>query len=367
MKKMNAAGKIYVTKTVLPDIKEYLGYLKTIWDNNWITNHGPLSKKLEKDLKKFLKVPNLALVSNGTVALEIAIKALQLKGEIITTPFSYVATTSSIVWADCTPKFSDIDGETLNIDPAEIEKEITRKTTAILATHVYGNPCNVNEIKKIAKKHGLKVIYDASHCFGVGYKGKSILAYGDVSTLSFHATKLFHTAEGGALVTGSNSLNHKIEYSRNFGHNGEEAFWGLGINGKNSELHSAMGLCMLKKVKDGISLRKKLFRLYNDELADTPLRRQKIEPGTEYNYSYYPVIFRSEKELLRARKALNKEGIYPRRYFYPTLNKLNYIKYEPCPIAEETSKAIMCLPMYPELNRNVVDKICRIIKSTWRY
>jgi dTDP-4-amino-4,6-dideoxygalactose transaminase len=356
-------GKIFVTKTLLPDKKEFSSLLKTIWENNWITNHGPLANRLEKKLKAHLRVPNLCLVSNGTVALEIAIKALNLKGEIITTPFSYAATTSSIVWTDCKPRFADIDRNSLNIDPLKIEKLITRKTSAILATHVYGNPCDVRKINTIAKKHGLKVIYDAAHCFGVKYMGKSILNYGDVSTMSFHATKLFHTAEGGALVCRNSSLFHKIMYSRNFGHRGEESFWGLGINGKNSELHAAVGLGVIKTVKQQIKLRKAISELYDKLLEDPGIRKPQIAKGTDYNYAYYPVIFRSEAELLAVRKELNRENIYPRRYFYPSLNTLNYVKYESCPVAENISKTVMCLPLYPDLKIKDIKTICRIINK----
>jgi dTDP-4-amino-4,6-dideoxygalactose transaminase len=354
-------NKILVTKTTLPGFKKYSEYLETIWKNNWITNHGPLANELERRLRKYLGVPDLYFVSNGTVALEIAIKALKLKGEIITTPFSYVATTSSIVWTDCEPKFADINNETFNIDPEKIEKAVTKRTTAILATHVYGNPCSAEKINAIAKRHKLKVIYDAAHSFGVKYLGKSILNYGDVSTLSFHATKLFHTAEGGAVVTGSKDLAHKIAYSRNFGHNGEEAFWGLGINGKNSELHAAIGLSLLDSVKGFIKDRKKLSKLYDSLLINTGLQRQVILPGTEYNYSYYPVVFPKENILIKVRRKLNESGIFPRRYFYPPLNKLNYVKYMNCPAAESISKRVLCLPLYTGLEISSIEKICKII------
>jgi dTDP-4-amino-4,6-dideoxygalactose transaminase len=355
--------KIFVTKTYLPPIDLYTGYLKKIWKNNWITNHGQFSLQLEKRLKNFLGVKNLILVSNGTVALEIAIKALGIKKEIITTPFSYVATTSSIVWTNCKPVFADIDPKTLCINPELIEKLITKKTQAILATHVYGNPCDVEAIGKIAKKYNLKVIYDAAHCFGVKYKGKSILSYGDISTLSFHATKLFHTAEGGALVTANKENAHKISYSRNFGHKGEEAFWGLGINGKISELHSAMGLCMLPYIKKNITERKKLSDAYDKFLKGLQLQKPVREKETEYNYSYYPVIFFSEEKLLKVRYALNKNGIFPRRYFYPPLNKLNYVEKYSVAAAEDISKRIMCLPLYHGLILKTVKKIAEIISD----
>ena len=358
--KQRRTKKIFVTKTTLPDLSEYSKLLKKIWKNNWITNHGPLANELEKRLKQYLEVQNLFFVANGTVALEIAIKALNLKGEIITTPFSYVATTSSIVWTNCKPIFVDIDKNSLNIDPLKIEKAITKKTSAILATHVYGNPCDVKQISFIAKKYGLKVIYDAAHCFNVKYNGKSILNFGDISTMSFHATKLFHTAEGGAVVTKSKSLSHKIAYTRNFGHNGEESFWGLGINGKNSELHAAIGLGMLKILKDQIKKRKAVSEIYNMLLEGSGIRTQKLMEGIEYNYAYYPVIFKSEAVLIAVKKALNRQNIFPRRYFYPVLNKLNYVEYIKCPVAESISKRVLCLPLFPGLTKKEIYKIVRI-------
>jgi len=355
--------KIFVTKTFLPPIEHYISYVKKIWENNWITNHGPFSIELENMLKNYLTVKNLFLVSSGTVALEIAIKALGIKGEIITTPFSYVATTSSIVWTNCIPVFADIDPETLCINPELIEKLITKKTQAILATHVYGNPCDVEAIGKIAKKYNLKVIYDAAHCFGVKYKGKSILNYGDISTLSFHATKLFHTGEGGALVTKNKETAHKISYSRNFGHKGEEAFWGLGINGKISELHSVMGLCLLPYLRKNITKRKKVSAAYDKSLKGLYVKKPVTKKDVEYNYSYYPIIFSSEVKLLRVRNALNKNNIFPRRYFYPSLSKLNYVGKYNVAIAEDFSKRVLCLPLYPDLDLKTVKRIAEIISG----
>ena len=233
---------IPVTKSFLPPIEDYIEYLKQIWDSNQLTNNGPLVKELEQKLKEYFDVKHLFFVSNGTIAEQIAIKAADLKGDIITTPFSYVATTSSIVWEGCQPVFVDIDPQTLCMNPDLIEDAITEKTTGIIPTHVYGIPCDVEKIQEIAEKHSLKVIYDAAHTFGGKYKGKSIASYGDISFLSFHATKVFHTVEGGAIITNDDELAHKISYMRNFGHNGPEDFWGVGINGNNSEFHAAMGL-----------------------------------------------------------------------------------------------------------------------------
>lgn len=355
--------KIFVTKTTLPPLKEYKKYLDIIWKNNWITNHGPLTLELEKKLKKFLGVKHIFFVSNGTVALEIAIKALNLTSEIITTPFSYVATTSSIVWTNCKAKFVDIDRDTLNLDPDLIEKAISPETQAILATHVYGNPCDVEKINIIAGKYNLKVIYDAAHCFGVRYNNSSVLNYGDISTISFHATKLFHSAEGGAVITNDDDLAHKISYMRNFGHNGQEKFWGLGINGKNSELHAAIGLCLLPSVKENIKKRKAVSRLYDKLLVGLRLMRPELRKKTDYNYSYYPVLFNSEEELLTVRDALNTEDVFPRRYFYPSLCSLNYVQKYNTENAEYVSRRVMCMPLYPDLSLNNVKKICSIIKN----
>lgn len=362
---MNKKQIINVTKSYLPPIEEYSKYLEQIWSKGWITNHGPLVTGLEKKLKKYLGVKHLFFVSNGTVALEIAIKALNLTGEIITTPFSYVATTSCIVWINCTPVFADIDPDTLCLDTSEISKAITKRTRAILATHVYGNPCDVDAIKKIAKKNKLKVIYDAAHCFGVNYKNRSVLNYGDISTLSFHATKLFHTTEGGAVITNDDNLAHKISYLRNFGHHGYEKFWGLGINGKNSEFHAAMGLCILPKIKQIIRRRKFLSNLYdglllnNQEKIRVPLKNK----DCDYNYSYYPVIFKNEKSLLKIRENLNKNNIFPRRYFYPALSRLNYVKKFNVPISEDISKKVLCLPLFHDLKEDEVIKISTLIKE----
>src|SRR5690606_27065948 len=239
---------IPVTKPFLPKVEEYDKYLASIWERQWLTNNGPLVNEFELKLKEYLDVNHLLYVSNGTIALQIAIKALELSGEIITTPFSFVATTSSIVWEGCKPVFVDIDSETFNIDPRKIESAITPSTSAILATHVYGNPCDIDAIQKIADKYNLKVIYDAAHCFGTKYKGKSVFDYGDISTTSFHATKLFHSIEGGAVFTRCPELLKKMSFIRNFGHNGPSDFKELGLNGKNSEFHAAMGLCNLNYV-----------------------------------------------------------------------------------------------------------------------
>lgn len=290
---------IPVTKPFLPPAEEYEAYLKGIWKRNWLTNMGPLASQLEMELKDFLQVSHLLFVTNGTVALQMAIKALNLTGEIITTPFSFVATTSSIVWENCTPIFVDIEPSSLNIDAKKIEAAITKNTTAILATHVYGNPCDVELIEKIAKKHNLKVIYDGAHAFGVKINGKSIFEYGDVSTCSLHATKLYHSIEGGLLITKDPILLKKLAYIRNFGFDGPENFAELGINGKNSEFHAAMGLANLKYIEHIHKKRKEITKRYDEKLKNLKTVRPIWNKNSENNYSYYPIIFESEELLIK--------------------------------------------------------------------
>jgi dTDP-4-amino-4,6-dideoxygalactose transaminase len=334
-----------VTQTFLPPLEEYTELLRPVWESKWLTNRGELVRELETKLEAYLGVQTLLAVTNGTIALQIAIKALGLSGEIITTPFSYVATVSSIVWEGCTPVFVDIDREYLTIDENLIEAAITEKTSAILATHVYGNPCNVEAIDAIAKKHGLKVIYDAAHCFGVKYKGESILNWGDVSTLSFHATKLFHTGEGGAIVCRDPELAANIFNHHNFGHKGPEEFFGLGINGKMSELSAAMGLAVLPHLDDIVDARKAVCHAYEAGLSRRHFEPLALRKGTEWNYSYYPVRFASEALMLKVKDELNAIEIYPRRYFYPNLNRLPYIQYREMPVTDEISCRVLCLPL----------------------
>lgn len=340
---------IPVTKPFSPPIEEYQKLIKGIWDRNWFTNNGPLVQQLEQELKDYLKVPNVLYVNNGTIALQIAIKALGITKEIITTPFSYVATTSSIVWEGCTPVFVDIDPQTLNIDPTKIEEAITNNTEAILATHCFGNPCDIDAIDLIAKKHNLKVIYDAAHCFGTKYKGKSVFSYGDVSTVSFHATKLYHTIEGGAVFASDSEVLKRMGYMRNFGHDGPERFEGVGINGKNSEFHAAMGIINLTYVDEILDTRRRLVNVYDLLNHHLPLTRPVAHEYAECNNSYYPIIFRTEEEVLRTEAILANHKIFPRRYFYPSLNLLEYVDGS-CPVSEDISSRIMCLPLYHDLS-----------------
>lgn len=358
---------ITVTKPFVPPFSEFQVHLQGVWEREWFTNNGPLVNELELKLKETLDVEHLLFLSNGTIALQIAIRALDLKGEVITTPFSYVATTSSIVWERCSPIMVDICSDTLNIDPSKIEEAITPATSAILATHVFGNPCNVEAIEAIAKKHGLYVIYDAAHAFGTRYNGRSLLSYGDVATCSFHATKLFHTIEGGAVTTSNPEILKNMAMMRNFGHTSLTEFGGVGVNGKNSEVHAAMGLTNLKYVDEILTVRKELCEHYKSALTDLPVSFQKITEGTEYNNSYFPVIFESESVLLHVMTELNLNSIYPRRYFYPSLSELPYVDNQRSPISEDISRRIICLPLYHTLSREEIDMICRIIKRSIRY
>lgn len=352
---------IPVTKPFLPSKERYEHYLNAIWRRNWLTNNGPLVNELEIKLKDYLNVNSVHFVSNGTIALQIAIKALDIKGEVITTPFSYVATTSSLVWEGCAPVFVDINAQSFNIDASKIEEAITPHTTAILATHVYGNPCAIDAIDNIAKKHNLKVIYDAAHCFGTKYKGSSIFNYGDISTTSFHATKLFHTVEGGAVFSNDKYAAERIDFLRNFGHDGVDKFNGVGINGKNSEFHAAMGLANLPEVDAVLEKRLKDHQLYDNRLASLDLQKPLVNKHATYNYSYYPVVFNSEESCLAVFNNLARKRIGARRYFYPTLSSLDYVEKQNTPIADDIAKRILCLPLYEQLTEAEVDMIARAI------
>jgi dTDP-4-amino-4,6-dideoxygalactose transaminase len=352
---------IPVTKTFLPPRQEYEKYLQQIWKTGWVTNNGELATGLEEKLEDYLGVPHLQLLSSGTIALQIALKVMDVKGEVITTPFSYVATTSSILWENCHPVFVDIKPKSLTINADKIEAAITPETTAIVATHIYGIPCEVEKIQSIAYEHDLKVIYDAAHAFGVKLDGKPLVSFGDLSALSFHATKLFHTVEGGALVTDDEALAEKIFLSKTFGHKYNEHIQ-LGINGKNSELHAAMGHCVLPRVDDLIEKRKQISRAYIEHLDTDNLQFPHVPANVKYNYGYFPVIFESEKIALDVVEALENKDIHPRRYFYPSLNELPYLSnMQLCPISSDISTRILCLPIYQELEIQSVKDIAELI------
>jgi dTDP-4-amino-4,6-dideoxygalactose transaminase len=352
---------IPVTKPFLPAENEFDNYVKSIWERQWLTNNGPLVNTLELKLKEYLGVNHLLFVSNGTVALQLAIRALNLSGEIITTPFSFVATTSSIVWQGCTPVFTDIDPETFNIDPAKIEAAITPKTSAILATHVFGNPCDITAIQKIADKHGLKVIYDAAHCFGTFYNNRSVFEYGDISTTSFHSTKLFHTIEGGAVFTQDPELLRKMALMRNFGYSGVDSFSEAGINAKNCEFHAAMGLCNLRHADEILKKRRYLSEQYMLRLSNLDVKFQKLENKQDYNYAYFPVLFNTEDLMNESKAKLELAQIYCRRYFYPSLSSLPYVNKVEMPVCDSIASRIVCLPLYHTLTLPDLDLICRLL------
>lgn len=353
---------IPVTKPFLPPVEEYKKYIDAIWQRQWLTNMGPLASDLEMKLKQHLGLKHLLFVTNGTVALQMAIKALELKGEIITTPFSFVATTSSIVWEGCTPIFVDIDKKSLCIDASKIEEAITENTSAILATHVYGNPCDVVAIEKIAIKHNLKVIYDGAHAFGVQINGKSVFEYGDISTCSMHATKLYHSTEGGFIVTNDSDLLKKMAYIRNFGISGFDSFAELGLNGKNSELHAAMGLVNLNYIKSIHEKRKELTEYYDEKLKHFKAVKPVWHKEANLNYAYYPIVLESEELLLQVKSRLDNSEIFTRRYFYPSLaNSLPYLESKKMSITDNISKKVLCLPLYYDLTLEEVDMICRLM------
>ena len=353
---------INVTKPYLPQAEIYSDYLKGIWERQWLTNNGPLVQKLEQDLKDFLKVKHLFYVNNGTIALQIALKAVALKGEIITTPFSYVATTNSILWEGFTPVFADIKKTDFNIDPEKIIPLINSQTVGIMATHVYGNPCDVEAIKKIALKYNIKVIYDGAHAFGTMFNDKSLLSYGDIATCSFHATKVFHTVEGGAIITDNDDLASKISLYRQFGHVGDNHF-SIGINGKASEFHAAMGLCLLPMMPEFLQKRKSISQLYDFYLKHLPLQWPEPMVNSIGNYSYYPIVLDNEDRLHNVKSELKKNNIDTRRYFYPSLNNLPQFTGEPCPVSESLTLKVLALPMYYDLPDQDIKKICEVIKS----
>lgn len=356
---------IPVTKPFLPPIEEYKNYIDGIWERNWLTNGGPLVNELENILKDYLGVKHFLFTNNGTVVLQMALKLLEKNGEVITTPFSYVATTNVILWEGFKPVFVDINETDFCIDANKIEAAITLDTVAILATHVYGNPCNVEAIEAIAKKYNLKVIYDAAHAFGSKYKGKQILTYGDFATCSFHATKLYHTTEGGCIITNNDEAAQKLKWMRSFGHEGDDYF-SLGINGKNSEFHAAMGLCNFPYLSEIISKRKNLCETYKKLIQDLPLQIPLALEGTEYNSAYFPVVFPTEEIMEKVRKLFAEKKIFPRRYFYPSLNQLPFIKHDySCPISESISSRALSLPLYTELKEKDVAMIVETLKQVF--
>lgn len=352
---------IYVTQPTLAPLNEVTEIMKKIWDSGIMTHNGPLVQQFEKEAQAFLGCSNLVACTNGTIALQMAIRALGLKGEIITTPFTFIATISSIMWEHCTPVFVDIDPETLNIDPEKIEEKITCHTVAIMPVHVFGNACEIDRINEIAKAHNLKVIYDAAHAVGVKYKGRCILDYGDVSATSFHATKMLNTAEGGGVVTSNKELDEKLRRIRFFGFENHADIVEDGINGKMTEVHAALGLANLRYLQNALDDRKKKYNIYKTELSKkASLSFQKI--SYDCNYSYFPLIFDSEKSLLATVTSLNAEKIFPRRYFFPSVNTFNkLVPYVEMPISEDIASRILCLPLYYTLSESDMERIIKII------
>lgn len=362
---------INVTKTKLPDIEEYIKYLKKIWSNGWVTNNGEFVQLLEKKLQDYLKAKNLLLVSNGTLALQLVLKVFDLKGEVITTPFTFAATTNVILWEGLEPVFADIDPETFNIDPKNVEKKITEKTSAILAVHVYGNCCYVEELQEIAAKHNLKLIYDAAHVFGVKYKNQSILNYGAASILSFHATKTFNTIEGGAIVVNNEEIFERLKLLRNFGIKSEEGVILPGINAKMNEFQAIMGLCNLEEIDRETQLRKKIYERYKAGLSDNKnIKFQKIIVS-KYNYGYMPVCFKTRKKRDEIYTELIKNGVKSRKYFFPLTVNFEYFKRKGVDLVEKyglktaanIADRVLCLPIYSDLEMAVVDKIINIVKQ----
>jgi dTDP-4-amino-4,6-dideoxygalactose transaminase len=354
---------LFVTKTYLPAKKKFLRYIDDIWESHTLTNNGPLLLSLEERLREYSGCSNVLACTNGTVVLQLALKALGITKEVITTPFTYVATTNAILWEGCQPVFVDIAPCGFTIDTAKIEAALTENTEAILATHVYGYPCDVEAIEKIARKHNLKVIYDAAHAFGTRYKGKSIFTFGDISTCSFHATKLFHSGEGGALFINNEAFYQPSFLYRSFGHIYDD-YYSVGINAKMSELHAAMGLCVLDDLPKIHAKREKISAWYDKYINKELIYVNPNASVTAYNCGYYPVLFQSEDILLLVLNRLAEAGVFPRRYFYPSLNTLPFLeRAHHCPVSEDISKRVLCLPLSYYVKKVEVIKICSIINS----
>lgn len=352
---------LHVTKSFLPDLKEYVSYLERIWESNHLTNDGPLLRELEQKLREYLQVEHVIFVTNGTIALQLALKALQVKGEVITTPFSYCATSNSILWEGSTPVFADINPISLTVESAQIRAKLNSQTKAILTTHVYGNAGDLEEQEALASEYQIPLIYDGAHAFGVTYKGKSIFNFGTISTCSFHATKVFHTVEGGAVMTNDAKLAAKIKELRSFGHKNDDYF-SAGINGKNSEFHAAMGLVNLGHFEDIRNYRKWACDLY-DNLLQVPGETIQFNSHIDRNYSYYPVIFPNEASLLKAVSILNSVQINPRRYFYPSLNTLSFVEKQSCPVSEDVALRVLCLPLSAEIKEDEIRLISDLVNQ----
>jgi len=359
---------IYVTMPSMAPLEEFVELLKGVWERGILTHNGPLVQQFEKELCAKLCVDNFVAVSNGTIAIQMAIKALELKGEIITTPFTWIATVSAIKWEGCKPVFCDIDPETLNIDPKKIDDLITGDTVAIMPVHVFGNPCDVEAIEVIARKHNLRVIYDGAHAIGSTYNGKSLLEYGSITATSLHATKLLNTAEGGGCITKDPKLHEKLKSIRFFGHNDAKDVIQDGFNGKMTEVHAALGIANLKYFDPVLEDRRKKYLQYKEALQGCDYIRLQTVYSGEPNYSYFPVILDSEALLLKIEARLNRQNIFPRRYFHPSVNTYKAIvDYHSTPISEDIARRILCLPLYRTLTEENVEQIASIMLKLERY
>lgn len=349
---------IYVTQPTLAPLAEVTALLEGVWSSGVMTHNGPLVQRFERECVEQLGLSRIVAVSNGTIAIQMAIRALELEGEIITTPFTFVATVNAILWERCTPVFVDIDPETLNIDPEKIAAAITSKTVAIMPVHVFGNPCEVERIQAIADQHGLKIIYDAAHAVGVNYNGQALLNYGDISATSFHATKMLNTAEGGGCVAKTAELHQRLKEIRFFGYDDTKDVVRNGFNGKMTEVHAAIGIANLRYLPDALAKRKEKYELYKSLLQGcADLKFQRINGSS--NYSYFPVVFSSEALLLKVEQRLQADGIIPRRYFYPSVNTYTAIvRYQPMPVSEDVSRRILCLPLYYVLAEDDIGRCC---------
>lgn len=361
---------IHVTQPFLPPLEEFLPYLEQIWENKILTNNGPFHKQLEQALCEYLGVEHISLFANGTIALVTALQALQISGEVITTPYSFVATSHSLLWNNLTPVFVDIDPQTFNLDPNKIEEAITSNTSAILAVHCYGNPCNVERIQKVADTYGLKVIYDAAHAFGVEYKGSSVLKHGDLSVLSFHATKVFNTFEGGAIVCPNAETKQRIDYLKNFGFADEVTVTASGINGKMSEINAAFGVLQLKYIDKALARRREIEQFYRSSLARTKgIKLPPVPPYTLGNASYFPILITPDYTLSRDELYLKMKarGINGRRYFYPLISNMPMYRDLPSVMqgglhaANEVASQVICLPIYPALKAEEQEQVLEVI------
>jgi dTDP-4-amino-4,6-dideoxygalactose transaminase len=354
------------TKPYLPPFEKAGKLMQEIWQRKWVTNNGPLVNEFELKLKEKLNINHFLYLANGTLALQLALKTLPPKGEIITTPFSFIASSSSILWENHSVVFADIDARTFTIDPKQVEKLITPDTSAILATNVFGNTCDIEALEKICRHNNLKLIFDSCHCFGTTYNERSVFDYGDISITSFHATKIVHSIEGGGIFTPDPKLLKTLAAMRNFGQDESFEITNVGINAKNSELHAAIGLLNLEESETLLEKRKDQWVHYQNYLQKD-IQLMEINEKCGYNYSMFPIVFKTKSDKGRIVSILNENTIYPKPYFFPSLNTLSFINYQPCPVSESLAERIICLPLFDELSKEEIDMVCRIILRNLRY